>query len=143
MAPAKYCETIKLRRLGILTGGGDCPGLNAVIRAVTKTAMTRFGVTVIGIEDGFEGLIEGRMHELSNLDVSGILSLGGTILGTSNKGDPFHYPVVETSKEVKIIDASQRALQNYKHWNLDALVTIGGDCSMHINKTLYELCTHP
>ena len=101
MAPAKYCETINLRRLGILTGGGDCPGLNAVIRAIAKTAMTCFGVTVIGIEDGFEGLIEGHMHQLSNLDVSGILSLGGTILGTSNKGDPFHYPVVETDQEVR------------------------------------------
>jgi 6-phosphofructokinase 1 len=142
MAPAKYCETINLRRLGILTGGGDCPGLNAVIRAVAKTAMTRFGVTVIGIEDGFEGLIEGHMHQLSNLDVSGILSLGGTILGTSNKGDPFHYPVVETNQEVKIIDASQRAVQNYKDWDLDALVTIGGDGSMHISQKLYELGIH-
>src|SRR5437867_11997399 len=123
MAPAKCYETINLRRLGILTGGGDCPGLNAVIRAVAKTAMTRFGVTVIGIEVGFEGLIEGHMHELSNLDVSGILSVGGTILRSSKKGDPFHAPVVQTSKEVDMIDASPRALQNDQHSNLAALVT--------------------
>jgi ATP-dependent phosphofructokinase / diphosphate-dependent phosphofructokinase len=134
-----FCETANLHRLGILTGGGDCPGLNAVIRAIAKTAMTRYSVTVIGIEDGFEGLIEGRMRELSNADVSGILTLGGTILGTSNKGDPFHYPVVSANREVKIIDASQRALQNYRDWKLDALVTVGGDGTMHISQHLYEL----
>jgi ATP-dependent phosphofructokinase / diphosphate-dependent phosphofructokinase len=133
------CETANLHRLGILTGGGDCPGLNAVIRAIAKTAMTRYGVTVIGVEDGFEGLIEGRMRELSNADVSGILTLGGTILGTSNKGDPFHYPVVDSNREVRIIDASKRALQNYRDWKLDALVTVGGDGTMHISQHLYEV----
>ena len=76
------------KRIGILTGGGDCPGLNAVIRAVTKTAQLDYGATVIGIEDGFEGLVEGRIHEYAGQQVSGILALGGTILGTSNKGDP-------------------------------------------------------
>jgi phosphofructokinase-like protein len=133
------CETANLHRLGILTGGGDCPGLNAVIRAIAKTAITRYGVTVIGIEDGFEGLIEGRMRELSIADVSGILSLGGTILGTSNKGDPFHYPVVNENREVRIIDASKSALQNYQDWKLDALITVGGDGTMHISQHLYEL----
>src|SRR2546430_6908717 len=99
MAATGYCETIKLRRLGILTGGGDCPGLNAVIRAVTKTAMTRFGVTVIGIEDGFEGLIEGRMHQLSNLDVSGILSLGGVLFVHSHNCDSLPFSLVENNPE--------------------------------------------
>ncbi|MEW5980054.1 MAG: ATP-dependent 6-phosphofructokinase [Acidobacteriota bacterium] len=132
-------EVRKLRRLGILTGGGDCPGLNAVIRAISKTAMNRHGATVIGIEDGFEGLIEGRMHELHNAEVSNILSLGGTILGTSNKGDPFHYPVIESTGEVRIIDASQKALQHLRAWKLDVLITVGGDGTMHISQKLFEM----
>jgi 6-phosphofructokinase len=74
---------VKLQRIGILTGGGDCPGLNAVIRSITKPAMSYYHSTVIGIQDGFEGLVEGSMRELSWLDVSGIIGLGGTILGTS------------------------------------------------------------
>ena len=129
----------KLRRLGILTGGGDCPGLNAVIRAVAKPAMTEYGMTVIGIEDGFEGLVEERMRELSNRDVSGIINLGGTILGTSNKGDPWHYPTEELNGRKVIVDASQRALKNYKKWGLDALIAIGGDGTMHICDKLAEL----
>ncbi len=83
---------MKLRRIGILTGGGDCPGLNAVIRSVAKPAMAQHDSTHIGIMDGFEGLVEGRCRELTPLDVSGIINVGGTILGTSNEGDPFHYP---------------------------------------------------
>ncbi len=82
----------KVRRIGILTGGGDCPGLNAVVRGVTKPAQD-YGMTVYGILDGFEGLVEGRARELKDTDVSGILARGGTILGSSNKGDPFHWPV--------------------------------------------------
>jgi 6-phosphofructokinase 1 len=120
-----------LKRIGILTGGGDCPGLNAVIRSVAKPAMLYFNSTVIGVLDGFEGLVEGRMRELSSLDVSGIVNLGGTILGTSNKGDPFHYPI-STANGIEIIDASGRALNNYQMWGLDALVAIGGDGSMNI-----------
>ena len=68
-------------KIGMLTGGGDCPGLNAVIRSVAKPAMAYFNSTIVGIIDGFEGLVEGRMRELSKLDVSGIINLGGTILG--------------------------------------------------------------
>jgi 6-phosphofructokinase 1 len=121
-----------LRRLGILTGGGDCPGLNAVIRAVAKPAMNEYGATVFGIEDGFEGLVEGRMHELSNAGVSGIINLGGTILGTSNKGDPWHYPDEAPDGTTQIVDASARAIKNYKRWGLDALIVVGGDGSMNI-----------
>lgn len=124
-------ERKQLKRIGILTGGGDCPGLNAVIRSVAKPAMSYFNSTVIGILDGFEGLVEGRMRELSSLDVSGIVNLGGTILGTSNKGDPFHYPV-STATGIETIDASGRAQNNYKMWGLDALIAIGGDGSMNI-----------
>ncbi len=126
----------KLRRIGILTGGGDCPGLNAVIRSVAKTAMNDYGATVIGIEDGFEGFVEGRMRELTNPDVSGILALGGTILGTSNKGDPFHYPMEGPDGKLMITDASQRVLKHYRGWGLEALIAVGGDGTMHIAEKL-------
>jgi len=126
------------RRIGVLTGGGDCPGLNGVIRAVTKTAQNEYGATVIGIEDGFEGLVEGRMHELAHREVSGILGLGGTILGSSNRGDPWHYPSEGANGRVEIHDMSQKALGNAGQWGLDALVAIGGDGTMHIARRLRD-----
>ncbi len=128
----------KIRRIGILTGGGDCPGLNAVIRGIAKPAMTDYGVTVVGIQDGFEGFVEGRMRELSRQDISGIIGLGGTILGTSNKGDPFHFPS-EGNNGIEIVDASSRTLKHYKGWGLDCLIAIGGDGTMHISKKLGEM----
>ena len=129
---------LELKRIGILTGGGDCPGLNGVIRAVTKTAQNTYGATVIGIEDGFEGLVEGRMRELTHQDVSGILGLGGTILGTSNKGDPWHYPVEVGQGRVEVRDLSYKALRNYERWGLDALVAVGGDGTMHIAEKMTQ-----
>ena len=128
--------TMKLQRIGILTGGGDCPGLNAVIRSIAKPAMAHFHATVIGILDGYEGLVEGRYRELTPLDVTGIINLGGTILGTSNKGDPFHYPM-GMGKNVRIVDASQQVLETYRNLKLDALITIGGDGTQII---AHKLC---
>src|SRR5512137_1185956 len=116
---------MSIQRIGILTGGGDCPGLNAVIRSVAKPAMRNLHAEVVGILDGFEGLVEGRMRNLTSLDVSGIVNLGGTILGTSNKGDPFHYPV-GAGGAITITDSSGKALDNYRRWMLDALIAIGG-----------------
>ncbi len=127
----------KVKRIGILTGGGDCPGLNAVIRGVTKPAQD-YGMTVFGIMDGFEGLVGGRARELKNDDVSGILARGGTILGSSNKGDPFHWPVDRDGK-IEIRDKSEDALKNYQAWNLDALIAIGGDGTMHICNKLSKM----
>jgi ATP-dependent phosphofructokinase / diphosphate-dependent phosphofructokinase len=117
---------MELKRIGILTGGGDCPGLNAVIRSVAKPAMAHFHSTVIGILDGFEGMVEGRHRELTPRDVTGIINLGGTILGTSNKGDPFHYPM-GTGANIRIVDASQEVIDHYRDMKLDVLVAIGGD----------------
>jgi phosphofructokinase-like protein len=128
-----------IRRIAILTGGGDCPGLNAVIRSVAKPAMNDFGATVIGIEDGFEGLVEGKMRLLANQDVSGILNLGGTILGTSNKGDPFHWPVTGKNGSISIIDASKKAMKNYHAWRLDVLIAVGGDGTMNIANRLGDM----
>jgi 6-phosphofructokinase 1 len=127
-----------LKRIGVLTGGGDCPGLNAVIRGIAKPAISHYGAMVVGILDGFEGLVEGRMRELVPRDVSGIVNLGGTILGTSNKGDPFHFPV-KTPHGVDILDCSDSAIQNYRDWHLDALIAIGGDGTMHIVDKFTEL----
>ena len=126
-----------VRKIGILTGGGDCPGLNAVIRGVTKPAQDN-GMTVFGILDGFEGFVEGKTIELRNEDVSGILSRGGTILGSSNKGDPFHWPVEKDGK-IEIVDKSQNVMRNYKALDLDAVIAIGGDGTMHICNKLMEM----
>jgi len=117
---------MKLNRIGILTGGGDCPGLNAVIRSIAKPAMAHFNSTVIGIIDGYEGLVEGRYRELTPRDVLGIINQGGTILGTSNKGDPFHFPMGERNN-MRIVDASDQVIDTYRNLGLDVLVTIGGD----------------
>ena len=130
-----------LKRIGILTGGGDCPGLNAVIRSIAKPAITRYNSTVIGILDGFEGLVEGRMRELTPKDVAGIVNVGGTILGTSNKGNPFQFPV-ETPQGIEVLDYSTEAIQNYRDWELDALIAIGGDGTMHIVDRFTELGLH-
>jgi 6-phosphofructokinase 1 len=116
-------------KLGVLTGGGDCPGLNAVIRAVVKTAMNDYDMEVVGFLDGYEGLVENRYRELKARDVSGILTLGGTILGTSNRADPFKYPVLQGDEYV-YLDRSSQALQNFERLGLDALIAIGGDGTM-------------
>lgn len=117
---------MKLHRIGILTGGGDCPGLNAVIRSVAKPAIAHFNAKVIGIMDGYEGMVEGRHRELAPGDVTGIINLGGTILGTSNKGDPFHFPM-GVAPNVRIVDASQQVVEHYRNLRLDVLIAIGGD----------------
>ena len=115
-----------VRTIGVLTNGGDCPGLNAVIRAVTKTAIMQHGLTVFGIEDGYLGLIENRMRPLNTSNVSNILTQGGTIIGTSNTANPFGFKLTVDGQE-KIADVSDMALGNVRKRGLDALVCIGGD----------------
>ena len=120
-----------LKRIGILTGGGDCPGLNAVIRAVSKTAIYDYGIEVIGIDDGFLGLIENRMKPLGIKDVTNILTTGGTILGTSNKANPSRFKVGEDENGKTIWgDVTDKVVKNYNDAGLDALVCIGGDGTM-------------
>jgi 6-phosphofructokinase 1 len=118
-----------VKRIGVLTGGGDAPGLNAVIRAVVK-ASANSGIECIGLEDSFDGLIEpDRSRPLTPRDVTGILRLGGTILGTTNRGNPFAYPVA-TSEGTR--DYSDRVVQMFHKMGLDALVVIGGDGTLGI-----------
>jgi len=124
-----------VKRVGILTAGGDCPGLNAVIRAVTKSLILQHHIEVMAIEDGFEGLVEKRIRPLGFDDVSGILQVGGTILGTTNKANPFNYPVGENGKTV-YKDLSDQSLRNADEFGLDAIVCIGGDGSMTIARQL-------
>jgi 6-phosphofructokinase 1 len=116
-------------KLGVLTGGGDCPGLNAVIRAVVKSAINNYDMEVVGFYDGFQGLIQNRYRKLTSADVSGILTLGGTILGTSNRADPFNFPVLQ-GEDYIYLDRSSEAIQNFERLGLDALIAIGGDGTM-------------
>ncbi len=120
-----------IRRIGILTGGGDCPGLNAVIRGVAKTAMRQYGIECVGIEDGFRGLIENQTRPLSFKDVSGILTRGGTILGSNNKANPGRYCVGrEANGEPIWRDVTDRCLATVERNHLDAIIVIGGDGTM-------------
>jgi len=120
-----------IRRIGVLTGGGDCPGLNAVLRAVTKTAIRMHGIEVVGIEDGFLGLIENRTRPLTFRDVSGILTRGGTILGSNNKANPSRFCVgLNAAGEPVFCDVTDRCLDTVNRNRLDALVVIGGDGTM-------------
>lgn len=118
-----------IKRIGLLTGGGDCPGLNAVIRAVTKTAIHRYNLEVVGIEDGFLGLIQNRMRPLHWNDVSNILTLGGTILGTSNKANPERY-LVKRNGTSEYVNVTDRVIEHVAANHLDAVVCIGGDGTM-------------
>src|SRR3989449_7899885 len=112
-----------IKRIGVLTGGGDAPGLNAVIRAVVKAA-SNSGIECVGLEDSFDGLIEpGRSRVLTPRDVTGILRLGGTILGTTNRGNPFEYPIA-TSEGVH--DYSTRVVDMFHKMGLGSLSVIAG-----------------
>jgi 6-phosphofructokinase 1 len=131
--------TSTIKRIGLLTGGGDCPGLNAVIRAVTKTAIYKHGVRVFGIEDGFQGLVENRVSELTSLHVSGILTRGGTILGTNNRANPSHFFVgYDDDGQPRFIDAVENCLMTIRVNQLDALIVIGGDGTMSCAAPLVE-----
>jgi len=143
-----------IQSIAVMTGGGDCPGLNAVIRAVTKTAISKFGLEVWGIEDGYLGLIEDRVHVISYNEVSNILTVGGTILGSCNVANPFNYqkignsnhrdadsPVataVETQRGKCTRrggleapkDVSCNCIRTLNSHDIDALICIGGDGTM-------------
>jgi 6-phosphofructokinase 1 len=120
-----------MKRMAVLTGGGDAPGLNAVIRAVVKTAINLYGCEVLGVRDGYDGFIsEGGVVPLDLAAVRGILPRGGTILGTANRGNPFARKVVRDGREV-LVDVSDQVIAAIKKLKLDALVVIGGDGTLH------------
>ncbi|HEX9386756.1 MAG TPA: ATP-dependent 6-phosphofructokinase [Anaerolineales bacterium] len=126
-----------MKRIGILTGGGDAPGLNAVIRAAVKTAIYEYGYEVIGIRDGYDGFIdEGGIIPLGIEDVRGILPRGGTILGAANRGNPYARKVIRDGKEVTI-DVSHEIIEGIKRLELDALLVLGGDGTLHSAHELF------
>ena len=127
-----------VKRIGVLTGGGDAPGLNAVIRAVVKACRFTYDVTVVGIHDGFTGLVETRARELDLDDIRGILPRGGTILGTTNRGNPFRYVYRRPDGVEEILDASETVKTNVERLGLDALIVIGGDGSLTIAERLHR-----
>jgi 6-phosphofructokinase 1 len=132
-----------IRKIAISTGGGDAPGLNAVIRAATLAAVGR-GWEVVGIRDGFNGLLmpehypEGGTMRLDRQSVRGISHLGGTILGTTNRGSPTRFPVQQADGSWTEVDRSKELVDLFHGIGADALVTIGGDGSLSIGNKLYE-----
>ncbi|MGD0879391.1 MAG: ATP-dependent 6-phosphofructokinase [Anaerolineales bacterium] len=126
-----------MKRMAVLTGGGDAPGLNAVIRAVTKTAINVYGCEVFGILDGYDGFIApGGVLPLGLESVRGILPRGGTILGTANRGNPFARKVLQAGKET-VVDVSDEIVRTIAALNLDAVIVIGGDGTLRV---AMELC---
>jgi 6-phosphofructokinase 1 len=127
-----------IRCIGICTGGGDAPGLNAVIRAAVKAAFLKYKWKIIGIPDGYDGLIwPERSYELTLKHVGGILPRGGTILGTTNRGNPFRYCSMENGREVER-DISGDVIANAQKLGIDAIISIGGDGSQKIALELFH-----
>jgi len=127
-----------VRTIGIVNGGGDAPGLNPVIRAVVRAGISEHGMRVIGIRNGFDGLIwpEGA-KEMTEESVSGILPRGGTILGTTNRGNPFAYKTAENGVE-SVHDYSSLCMENARRLGIDAIIVIGGDGTQHIGRDFYR-----
>ncbi|MBI3939276.1 MAG: ATP-dependent 6-phosphofructokinase [Acidobacteria bacterium] len=126
------------KTIAVSTGGGDCPGLNAVIRAVVRTAISKYDYEVVGIEEGFNSLIEAEPpRKLTLSDVRGILRRGGTILGTTSRGDPFHYPEMRRGT-LRMVDRSAHVLRRIEELNLQGLIVIGGDGTLSIANELHQ-----
>jgi phosphofructokinase-like protein len=127
-----------MQRLGLLTGGGDAPGLNAVIRAVVKTACHDFGCDIVGIQDGFDGLLlPDRDVPLTPETVRGLVGRGGTILGAANRGNPFARKVMRAGQEV-VEDVSDQVMEGMRRLGLDGLIVVGGDGTLRIAHELIE-----
>lgn len=119
----------KIKKIGILTAGGDCPGLNPVIRAVVRTAILKYGIEVVGFKHGYRGLYKNDVVPLTLDSISGILPVGGTMLFSSNKDNLFDYAVEENGKIVQK-DVSDVGVQNIKKNGIDAMIIVGGDGSL-------------
>lgn len=134
-------EEIRIRKIAISTGGGDAPGLNAVIKAATLSAL-RKGWEVYGVRDGFHGLLlpeeypNGGLVRLTRENVSDIAHLGGTILGTSNRNNPMSYPIRNQDGSIEEVDRTDEIVRAFKLHNIDALISVGGDGSLKIASVL-------
>jgi 6-phosphofructokinase 1 len=127
-----------VKRIGIITAGGDCPGLNAVVRAAAKHALQN-GAEVFGFKNGFDGLVKNDYMLLDDKTVSGILARGGTILGTSNIANPFKYTLPPLGSPEDPKDVSANVLECVKKNNIDALITIGGDGTLSMSNRFVEM----
>jgi 6-phosphofructokinase 1 len=127
------------RRIGILTGGGDCPGLNAVIRAAVRTATHDHDMEVLGIELGFEGLLTGQTVPLTTDAIRGILPKGGTLLRTTNRGNPFEYPSRDAQGKALCTDRSAEVVDRIHELGIDGIIAIGGDGTLRIAQRLCDL----
>ena len=123
------------KRIGILTGGGDCPGLNAVIRAAARTLIREYGIEVVGIQLGFEGLLTKATVPLTSESIRGILPKGGTLLRTTNRGNPFEYPAPGGGIE----DRSHVVVKNIRELGIDGIIAIGGDGTLKIAQRLCDM----
>lgn len=136
-------QAAKIKKIAICTGGGDAPGLNAVIRATVLAAIHR-GWEVYGIRDGYNGLlmperyVEGGLTPLTRERVRGITHLGGTIIGTTNRGNPLNYPVKRLDGTIQEVDRTDELIRAFLLHNLDALISVGGDGSMTIANALAQ-----
>jgi ATP-dependent phosphofructokinase / diphosphate-dependent phosphofructokinase len=126
---------MKIRRLAILTGGGDCPGLNAVIRAAVRTAVRDYKIDVVGVQLGFEGLLTRSVVPMTSDLIRGILPRGGTVLRTTNRGNPFEYP----NEKGECVDRSAVVLKNLRELEIDAMIAIGGDGTLKIAQRFVEM----
>jgi ATP-dependent phosphofructokinase / diphosphate-dependent phosphofructokinase len=132
--------TVKTKKILILTGGGDCPGLNAVIRGVAKRARKEKNWEIYGSIEAFNGVFNepNEIIKLTRQKTAGIHVKGGTILKTTNKGNPVNFPVVQPDGSVKFVDRSEELVNKIKKLGFDAVVNIGGDGSQKISKTLFD-----
>ncbi len=129
----------KKRRIAILTGGGDAPGLNAVIRAVVRSAIWEHGWEVYGVRNGYDGFLEpDGVYPLTLEHVLGILPRGGTILGAANRGDPFARKEIRDGREV-LVDVSGKIVQRAKEMHLDAVIVVGGDGTLKAALRLFDM----
>ena len=124
-----------MKRIGLLTGGGDCPGLNAVIRAAVRTLVRDHGIEAVGIQLGFEGLLSKSTVPLTLDSIRGILPKGGTLLRTTNRGNPFEFPMPNG----QTADRSAEVVANAKELGLDGIIAIGGDGTLRIAQRLCDL----
>lgn len=124
-----------MKRIGILTGGGDCPGLNAVIRAAVRTLVREHDIEAVGVQLGFEGLLTKSIVPLSLDSIRGILPKGGTLLRTTNRGNPFEFPMPDG----RCIDRSQEVVENLRELGIDGMIAIGGDGTLRIAQRLCDM----
>src|SRR5258707_9565938 len=128
-----------MNRTGILTGGADCPGLTAVIRAAVRTASRDYDMEVLGIQLGFEGLLSGQIVPMTTEVIRGILPKGGTLLHTTNRGNPFEYPTIDEHGAAVCVDRSAEVVERIPELGIEGIIAIGGHGTLRIAQRLCDM----